>query len=72
MVAGSTNNQAETVSVGLPSNVAAQYAADDPNGNIVVTTPGLYHIVSLKRFGSTTVTLSVPEGVSLYTFTFGS
>jgi cytochrome c biogenesis protein CcdA/thiol-disulfide isomerase/thioredoxin len=72
VVAGSANNQPATVKVSLPSDVAGQYASDDPNGNVVISGSSLYHIVSLKKFGTTTVTLTVPAGVSLYTFTFGS
>ncbi len=72
VVAGSTNNQPLTMNVGLPSANAGQYASDAPNGSITISTPGLYHIVSLKQFGSTVVTLTVPKGISLYTFTFGS
>ncbi|HUD06403.1 MAG TPA: cytochrome c biogenesis protein CcdA [Candidatus Saccharimonadales bacterium] len=72
VVAGSTNNQPRTVSVGLSTNASGQYASDDSNGQLVVSGSGLYHIVSLKQFGNATVTLTVPTGVSLYTFTFGS
>jgi thiol-disulfide isomerase/thioredoxin len=72
MVAGSTNNQATAVSVGLPSYDAGQYAAGDKNGTITVSSPNLYHIVSLQKFGTSLITLTVPAGVSLYTFTFGS
>lgn len=72
MVAGSASNAPAEVKVGLPANVAGQYTSTDPGGNLSVSTPGLYHIVSLNQFGTTTVTLNVPAGVSLYTFTFGS
>jgi cytochrome c biogenesis protein CcdA/thiol-disulfide isomerase/thioredoxin len=71
-VAGSANNQAETVVVGLPANMTGQYGSDASNGQAVISGSRLYHIVSLKHFGETTVTLTVPQGVSLYTFTFGS
>jgi cytochrome c biogenesis protein CcdA/thiol-disulfide isomerase/thioredoxin len=72
MVAGSTNNQTESVQVGLPSDDAGQYGSDAPGGVVSVAGSKLYHIVSLTTAGNTTVTLSVPPGVSLYTFTFGS
>jgi cytochrome c biogenesis protein CcdA/thiol-disulfide isomerase/thioredoxin len=72
MVAGSSNNQSETVLVDLPSSNANEYGTDDPNGSVVITGSRLYNIVSLSQFGSTTVTITVPTGVSLYTFTFGS
>jgi hypothetical protein len=58
--------------VSLPANVAGQYGSDAPSGTVIVNASRLYHIVSLKQFGTTTVTLHVPSGVSLYTFTFGS
>ncbi len=72
MVAGSQNNKPETVSVGLPNANAGEYGTDAPKGQVIVNGSRLYHIVSLKAFGSSTVTLTVPVGVSLYTFTFGS
>jgi cytochrome c biogenesis protein CcdA/thiol-disulfide isomerase/thioredoxin len=72
VVAGSSSSTPEVVKVGLPNGVSGQYASDDPGGNLIVDGPGLYHIVSLKKFGGTTVTLTVPNGVELYTFTFGS
>lgn len=70
MVAGSDDGGSRTVSVGLPS--ASQYGSDAPDGHVTVNGSKLYHIVSLKAAGQTTVTLTVPKGVSLYTFTFGS
>jgi cytochrome c biogenesis protein CcdA/thiol-disulfide isomerase/thioredoxin len=72
MVAGSANNQAEPVGVSLPSANAGQYGSDVVDGHVAVSGSRLYHIVSLPQGGDTTVTLTVPAGVSLYTFTFGS
>jgi len=69
MVAGS--DQAIPVNVGLPGD-SSNYGSDAPGGTATVNGSRLYHIVSLPSFDSTTVTLSVPPGVSLYTFTFGS
>jgi hypothetical protein len=72
VVAGSQNNQSESVAVGLPSAAAGQYGSDVTNGHVIISGSKLYHIVSLNQAGDTTVTLTVPKGVSLYTFTFGS
>ncbi|HUC95755.1 MAG TPA: redoxin family protein [Candidatus Saccharimonadia bacterium] len=72
VVAGSSNNQNQLVTVSLPSSESGQYGNDAVNGQMIVSGSRLYHIVSLKQFGNTTVTLTVPKGVSLYTFTFGS
>ena len=72
MVASNENGQNDSVGVSLPANVAGQYGSDVVNGSVDVNSSRLYHIVSLKQFGSTTVTLHVAPGVSLYTFTFGS
>jgi len=69
--AGSTA-PSQAVAVSLPGNAAEQYGSDVSNGQAVVDSSRLYHIVSLKQASSTTVTLTVPKGVSLYTFTFGS
>ena len=72
MVATNAAGQTGNVSVKLPSNVSGQFGNDVVNGQVSVNASRLYNIVSLKRFGSTTVTLTVPKGLSLYTFTFGS
>ncbi|HTB48487.1 MAG TPA: redoxin family protein [Verrucomicrobiae bacterium] len=72
MVASTSDNQAHTVTVSLPNAVAGQYGSDAPGGQAVVNSSRLYHIVSLHQAGDTTVTLTVPKNVSLYTFTFGS
>lgn len=70
VVAGSQNNQPATVTVGLP-NGDQEYGNDVQNGVVTISGSRLYHIVSLQAYGETTVTLTVPSGVSLYTFTFG-
>jgi cytochrome c biogenesis protein CcdA/thiol-disulfide isomerase/thioredoxin len=70
MVAGSQNNQPEPVKVSLPNN-SQDYGSDVSSGIATVAGSRLYHIVSLGSFGQTTVSLTVPAGVSLYTFTFG-
>jgi cytochrome c biogenesis protein CcdA/thiol-disulfide isomerase/thioredoxin len=71
VVAGSANNAPQTVGVSLP-NGNTEFGSDVSNGQMTVAGSRLYHIVSLKQYGDTTVTLHVPPGVSLYTFTFGS
>jgi cytochrome c biogenesis protein CcdA/thiol-disulfide isomerase/thioredoxin len=60
------------IGVHLPDADSGQYGSDVSNGTVTVTGSKLYHIVSLTQAGDTTVTLTVPKGVSLYTFTFGS
>jgi thiol-disulfide isomerase/thioredoxin len=72
MVASNPVGQSLPVTVGLPRANAGQYGSDAPGGTATVNGSRLYHIVSLPRENSTTVTLTVPKGVSLYTFTFGS
>ena len=72
VVAGSTNNQSETLSVDVPGANASEYGSDVTNGKMVVSGSRLYNLVSLHQLGNTTVILTVPKGVSLYTFTFGS
>lgn len=72
MVASNANGASSPVTLSLPSDVAGQYGSDAPGGVVTVNSARLYHIVSLQQFGTTTVTLHVPAGVSLYTFTFGS
>ncbi|HUC88153.1 MAG TPA: redoxin family protein [Candidatus Binatia bacterium] len=72
MVASAVSNSNETLMVSLPTNVTDEYGTDAPNGQVMVNADRLYHIVSLKKFGTIDVTVQVPQGVSLYTFTFGS
>lgn len=72
VVAGSANNQSATVSVNINGAGSAEYGADVNAGKMIVTVSRLYNIVLLHQLGNTTVTLTVPKGVSLYTFTFGS
>jgi len=71
LVAGSETGQAETVGVKLP-NGSTDFGADAVSGQVSISGSRLYHIVSLQKYGNTMVTLTVPAGVSLYTFTFGS
>jgi cytochrome c biogenesis protein CcdA/thiol-disulfide isomerase/thioredoxin len=72
VVAGSSAGQGQSMQVGLPSANVGDYGADAPAGSVQIQGSRLYHIVSLPQAGATTVTLTVPKGVSLYTFTFGS
>ena len=72
VVASTTDNQAHAIGVTLPSTDSGQYGNDVSGGQVVINGSRLYHIVSLRQFGDTTVTLTVPKNVSLYTFTFGS
>lgn len=72
MVAGVNGTSGGVVSVSLPPSASNEYGADAPGGQALVNSDRLYHIVSLNQFGNTVVTITVPKGVSLYTFTFGS
>ena len=72
VVAGTPDGQTSSVGVSLPSADAGQYGSDAPNGQTAIDGSKLYHIVSLRQASDTTVTLTVPKDVSLYTFTFGS
>ena len=68
MVASGAGN----VHVGLDPGSSGDFGADAPQGVVPVSASRLYHIVSRPGSGSATVTLTVPAGVTLYTFTFGS
>jgi cytochrome c biogenesis protein CcdA/thiol-disulfide isomerase/thioredoxin len=68
----SAGSASATVKVSLPSNESGDFGSDAPGGQVTVNADRLYNIVSLKQFGTTNVTVTVPPGVSLYTFTFGS
>ena len=71
VVASSPNNQPQSVGVQLAGGHNS-YGKDVSNGQMTVAESRLYHVVSGKAFGESTVTLTVPSGVSLYAFTFGS
>jgi thiol-disulfide isomerase/thioredoxin len=47
------------------------YGGDDPNGILQVNKSTIYHIASFGSFAEATLTLTVPAGLSLHTFTFG-
>ena len=72
VVAGTANGQPASVGVSLPSADAGHYGSDVTNGSATIGGSRLYHIVSLHAASDTTVKLTVPKNVSLYTFTFGS
>lgn len=59
-----------TIKVSLQGS-GAQFTEDDPSGLFNASMSNLYHLASLPTFGDTTVTLTVPKGVGLNTFTFG-
>lgn len=67
-VAGTT----QQLKVSLPKSTPSSYGSDVTNGLVSVDQERLYHIVTGQNFNDTTVTLTVPKGMSLYTFTFGS
>jgi cytochrome c biogenesis protein CcdA/thiol-disulfide isomerase/thioredoxin len=70
LVAGST--QPLNVQVTLPDADEGQYGVDAPAGTATINGSRLYHIASFNKFTTGNITLTVPAGVSLYTFTFGS
>jgi cytochrome c biogenesis protein CcdA/thiol-disulfide isomerase/thioredoxin len=70
LVAGSS--EANNVTVSLPTDHAGQYGSDDPNGTATISGSRLYNIASFNKLSTATITLTVPQGVTLYTFTFGS
>ena len=72
LVASSSSNQSQTIHVSLPQTYSGQFGSDDPNGNLIINGSRLYHIASFNQFTTANITLTVPENVSLYTFTFGS
>lgn len=72
VIASPPSGTTSSIQVKLPSADAGQYGSDVSNGIVTVDGSKLYHIVSLKKVGDTTVTLTVPKGTSLFTFTFGS
>ncbi len=63
---------AGSVHVGLDPGSSSDFGNDAPEGLVAVAASRLYHIVSRPQSASITVTLTVPTGVTLYTFTFGS
>jgi cytochrome c biogenesis protein CcdA/thiol-disulfide isomerase/thioredoxin len=72
VIATPPSGAVSSIQVKLPNAKAGQYGSDVSNGTVVIGSSKLYHIVSLNSAGNTTVTLTVPKGTSLFTFTFGS
>jgi hypothetical protein len=72
MVASSGSSPDETVDVSLANGATNDFGSDAPGGKAIISTDRLYHIISYRQFTSATVTVTVPPGVSIYTFTFGS
>lgn len=70
VIATPPDGTSPVIKVGLSGN--GTYGSDDPNGMLNDSEEKLYHITTAQNVGQTTVTLTVPKGVSLYTFTFGS
>lgn len=72
VVASVPEGESSTIKVGLGNNTKDQFGPDAADGSAVITNSRLYHIVALPQTADSVVTLTVPKGVSLYTFTFGS
>jgi thiol-disulfide isomerase/thioredoxin len=70
LVAGSS--EPITATVRLPSNLNGQYGTDDPGGQLTIDGSRLYNIASFNTFSGGVISITVPPGISLYTFTFGS
>jgi cytochrome c biogenesis protein CcdA/thiol-disulfide isomerase/thioredoxin len=61
-----------TINLDLGADSPGNFGDDAVSGRILVNESRLYHMVSRPSVGNTTLTLTVPPGVTLYTFTFGS
>ena len=71
-VVAAPSGEAGTVNVSLRGADSSSYGSDALGGSAVIDQSRLYHIVSLPSAKASTVTLKVPSGITLYTFTFGS
>jgi cytochrome c biogenesis protein CcdA/thiol-disulfide isomerase/thioredoxin len=73
LVGGAINPAAVTVSLnGTPISQVGDAGADVTNSQTVIGVSNLYRIASFRNFTSGVITLDVPPGVSLNTFTFGN
>jgi len=73
MVGGSSNPASVTVQFnGKPISQTKDAGADVKNSQVSVQMSNLYRIASFPSFTSGIITLDVPAGVSLNTFTFGN
>jgi len=50
---------------------AGNFTSEDPLGKLIISGSNLYHLATFPIFGEHTISLTVPPGVSLHTFTFG-
>lgn len=71
VVASLPGGQKKQVRVSAGSAGKHWTGADDPGGKLTVSSSTLYHIASFSGVKQATLTLTVPAGVSLHTFTFG-
>ncbi len=73
LVGGATNPAAVTVSFnGKPISQAGDAGADVTNSQATIGVSNLYRIANFPKFTSGIITLTVPPGVTLNTFTFGN
>ncbi|HSX35734.1 MAG TPA: cytochrome c biogenesis protein CcdA [Patescibacteria group bacterium] len=76
LVGGGPNGDMASIGVrinGKPVSQTGDAGADIAGDTLPVSQPRLYHLASFPAFSSdSTITLTVPDGVQLNTFTFGS
>jgi cytochrome c biogenesis protein CcdA/thiol-disulfide isomerase/thioredoxin len=72
VIATSAAGSTQQLSVAISNGNGATLGSDVKDGSVAVDQERLYHILTNTNFGNSTVTLIVPKGMSLYTFTFGS
>jgi cytochrome c biogenesis protein CcdA/thiol-disulfide isomerase/thioredoxin len=72
VIATPTAGTTQQLDVSLPSSSSSIYGSDVIHGSVKVDQERLYHIISGSSVNDPVVTLNVPKGMSLYTFTFGS
>ncbi len=73
LVAGSDTEQAMGVTLdSTPISQTDSAGEDVKDSKVLISTYKLYKIVSNPDFAETTLTITVPDGVTLNAFTFGS
>jgi cytochrome c biogenesis protein CcdA/thiol-disulfide isomerase/thioredoxin len=73
LVGGSTNAASVTVNFnGKPISMVGDAGADVTNSQLPIQMSNLYRIANFPHFTSGVITLDLPAGVSLNTFTFGN
>ncbi len=71
VVVSTTDGQNKQIKVNADGTSSSWTTSDDPNGLLNLSNSSIYHLAAFSSVQDSTISLDIPSGVSLYTFTFG-